>query len=138
MNKIYILFISSLFIIPGFLTVHGLQNGVQEFTPTNNTSSQNILEQVASDYQHGIKFRDVLPVAIGILAFGYFIWKSGKVLSKREVFLSKNKYTSEGVKNLPSKKKNHLRCKVSSNFPNYFIRVGSCLLFFHVCTKHVT
>ena len=117
MNKIYILFISSLFIIPGFLTVHGLQNGVQEFTPTNNTSSQNILEQVASDYQHGIKFRDVLPVAIGILAFGYFIWKSGKVLSKREVFLSKNKYTSEGVKISPVKRKTIYAVKYLVIFP---------------------
>jgi hypothetical protein len=105
MNKIFILFIACLFAIPGFLAVYGLQNGVQEFTSTNNTSSQNILEQVASDYQHGIKFRDVLPVAIGILAFGYFIWKSGKVLSKREVFLSKSRYTAEGTKNSPIKRK---------------------------------
>jgi len=105
MNKIFILFLVSLFAIPGFLAVYGQQNTVQVSTSTNNTSSQNIFEQVTSDYQHGIKFRDVLPVAIGILAFSYFIWKSGKVLSKREVFLSKSRYTAEGTKNSPVKRK---------------------------------
>jgi len=105
MNKTYILFIASLFAIPGVLAVYGQQNTVQDSTHTNSTSSQNIFEQVASDYHHGIKFRDVLPVAIGILAFSYFIWKSGKVLSKREVFLSKSKYTAEGTKISPIKRK---------------------------------
>ena len=107
MNKIFILFIASLFAIPGFLTVYGLQNAGQDnmLPYTNNTSSQNIFEQVASDYEHGIKFRDVIPVAIGILAFSFFIWKSGKVLSKREVFLSKSRYTSEGTKISPVKRK---------------------------------
>lgn len=97
MNKIYILFIVSLFAIPGFLAVYGQQNISQDSTSTNNTQSQNIFDQVVSDYQNGIKFKDVIPVAIGILAFSYFIWKSGKVLSKREVFTSKHKYTPEGI-----------------------------------------
>lgn len=97
MNKIFILFIASLFVIPGFLAVYGQQNISQDSTSTNNTQPQNIFDQVASDYQNGIKFRDIIPVAIGILAFSYFIWKSGKVLSKREVFTSKHKYTSEGT-----------------------------------------
>jgi hypothetical protein len=105
MNKIHILFIVSLFAIPGFLAVYGQQNTVQANMPTNNTSSQNIFEQVASDYQNGIKFRDVIPVAMGILAFSYFIWKSGKVLSKREIFLIKTKYTAEGSKISPAKRK---------------------------------
>ena len=105
MNKIFILFIASLFAIPGFLVVYGQQNTVQDITHTNSTSSQNIFEQVAFDYQHGIKFKDVIPVAIGILAFSYFIWKSGKVLSKREVFLSKSRYTAEGTKISPVKRK---------------------------------
>jgi hypothetical protein len=97
MNKIYILFIVSLFVIPGFFSAYGQQNIVQEITLSNN-ATQNIFEQAASNYEHGIKFRDVIPVAIGILAFGYFIWKSGKVLSKREVFLTKSRYTAEGIK----------------------------------------
>jgi hypothetical protein len=105
MNKIFILFIASIFVIPGFLAVYGQQNTIQDSTHVNNTSSQDIFQQVASDYQHGIKFRDVIPVAIGILAFGYFIWKSGKVLSKREVFLSKSRYTAEGIKISPVKRK---------------------------------
>jgi len=105
MNKFFILFIISFFAIPGFLAVYGQQNGVQDNTSTNNTTSQNIFEQVASDYEHGIRFKDVIPVAIGILAFSYFIWKSGKVLSKREVFRSKSKYTPEGTKISPVRRK---------------------------------
>jgi hypothetical protein len=97
MNKIFILFIVSFFAIPGFLAVYGQQNVSQDNMPTNNTSLQNIVDQVISDYQHGVKFKDVIPVAIGILAFSFFIWKSGKVLSKREVFTSKRKYTAEGI-----------------------------------------
>jgi hypothetical protein len=99
MKQIYMLFILGLFVITGFLPAYGQQNSGQDsIHAINNTSSQNIFDQVVSDYQHGIKFKDVIPVAIGILAFSYFIWKSGKVLSKREVFLSKNKYTAEGTK----------------------------------------
>ena len=99
MNKIYRLFILSLFVIPGFLGAYGQQNVVQNSTlPANNTSSQNIFEEVVSEYQHGVKFKDVIPVAIGILAFSYFIWKTSSVLSKREVFLIKSRYTVEGTK----------------------------------------
>lgn len=105
MNKIHILFIAGLFAIPGFLAVYGQQNTVQQIIPTNNTSSQSIIDQVISDYKHGVRFKDVIPVAMGILAFSYFIWKSGKVLSKREVFLSKNKYTAEGIENSPVRRK---------------------------------
>ncbi|TRZ78813.1 MAG: hypothetical protein D4R90_05405 [Nitrosopumilales archaeon] len=106
MNKIYILFIAGLFVIPGVITVHAQQNTVQDnIHASNNTSSHNILDEVIYDYQHGIRFKDVLPVAIGILAFSYFIWKSGKVLSKREVFLIKTKYTAEGSKVSPAKRK---------------------------------
>ena len=105
-NKIYILFIV-LFAIPGFLVVHGQKNAVQDnmlSNALNKTSSQDIFEQAVSEYQHGIKFKDVIPVAIGILAFSYFIWKSGRVLSKREVFLSKNKFTAEGPKISPGRR----------------------------------
>lgn len=105
MNKIFILFIVSLFAIPGFLTAYSQQNVGQDNISTNNTQSQNIFDQVASDYQNGIKFKDVIPVAIGILAFSYFIWKSGKVLSKREVFTSKRKYTAEGTEISARRKK---------------------------------
>ncbi|HEY6949750.1 MAG TPA: hypothetical protein VI146_03995, partial [Nitrososphaeraceae archaeon] len=105
MNKIFILFIVSLFVIPGFLAVYGQQNISQDNTSTNNTQPQNIYDQVASDYQNGIKFKDILPVAIGILAFSYFIWKSGKILSKREVFTSKHKYTSKGTEISAKRKK---------------------------------
>ena len=100
MSKIYILFIVILVSIPGLLGAHGLQNAVQNnasYNITNNTSSQNIFEEVISDYQHGVKFKDVIPVAIGILAFSYFIWKTSSILSKREVFKSKNKFTAEGT-----------------------------------------
>jgi len=105
MNKFFILFIVGLFTIPGLFAVYGQQNGIQDNASTNNTLSQNIFEQVASDYEHGIRFKDVVPVAIGILAFSYFIWKSGKVLSKREIFILKNKYTAEGSKISPARRK---------------------------------
>jgi hypothetical protein len=99
MNKIYRLFIASLFVIPGFLAVYGQQNIAQaSLLPTNNTSSQDLFEQVLSEYQHGVKFRDVIPVALGILVFSYFIWKTSSILSKREVFPPKNKDATEGTK----------------------------------------
>ena len=104
MNKIYLLFIASLFAIPG-VAVYGQQNAVQDGIHTNNTSSQNIFEQVVSDYKHGIKFIDVIPVAIGILAFSYFIWKTSAFVSKREVFALKKRYTAEGTKISPRRRK---------------------------------
>lgn len=99
MNKIYRIFIVSFFVIPGFLAAYGQQNAIQDSTPsaTNNASSQNIFDQVVSDYQNGVRFKDVIPVAIGILAFSYFIWKTSSILSKREIFLSKTRYTAEGI-----------------------------------------
>lgn len=108
MNKIFTLCVVSLFAIPGIVAVHGQQNVVQNNTftiPANNTSLQNIFEEVISDYQHGVKFREILPVAIGILAFSYFIWKSATVLSRREVFPSKNKYSAEGIEVSPRRRK---------------------------------
>jgi hypothetical protein len=107
MIKIHILFIACLFAIPGFLAVYAQQNAVQDNTlpNSNNTSSQNIFEQVVSYYQNGTKFRDVIPVAIGILAFSYFIWKTSSVLSKREVFRSKSRFTREGIKISPTRSK---------------------------------
>ena len=117
MNKSYILFIVSLFAIPGFLAVYGQQNVVQDIIPTNNTSSQNIFDQIISDYQHGVKFRDVIPAAIGILAFSFFIWKSGKILSKREVFTSKHKYTAEGTEISARRKKITYAIKYVLIFP---------------------
>ena len=100
MNKIYILFIVCLYAISGFIAVYGQQNGIEDnksLNTNNKTSSQNIWEQVSYDYQNGIRFKDVIPVAVGILAFSYFIWKSGSVLSKREVFLLQTKYPAEGT-----------------------------------------
>jgi len=99
-NKIYILFIVCLYAISGFIAVYGQQNGIEDnksLNTNNKTSSQNIWEQVSYDYQNGIRFKDVIPVAVGILAFSYFIWKSGSVLSKREVFLLQTKYPAEGT-----------------------------------------
>lgn len=117
MNKIYILFIVSLFAIPGFLAVYGQQNISQDSTPINNTQPQNIFDQVVSDYQNGIKFKDVIPVAIGILAFSYFIWKSGKILSKREVFTTKHKYTAEGTETSVRRKRVTYALKYVLIFP---------------------
>ncbi|WP_101476603.1 hypothetical protein [Candidatus Nitrosotalea bavarica] len=105
MNKITVLFIASLFVIPGFLAVHGQQNTVQDSTNTNNTTSQNIFDQFTADYQHGVKLRNVLPVAIGILAFSFFIVKTSTLLSKREIFTSKRRYTAEGVEISARRKK---------------------------------
>ena len=117
MNKIFLLFIVSLFVIPGFFAVYGQQNISQNNTSANNIQSQNIFDQVSSDYQNGIKFKDILPVAIGILAFSYFIWKSGKILSKREVFASKHKYTSEGTEISARRKKAAYAIKYLLIFP---------------------
>jgi hypothetical protein len=108
MNKIYVILVVGLFVLSGSFAGYGQQNAVHGnmlVNATSNTTSQNIFQQVASDYQNGIKFKDVIPVAIGILAFSYFIWKTGKVLSKREVFLLKSKYTAEGTKTSSERKK---------------------------------
>ncbi len=120
MNKIFIIFIVSLFVIPGLLTVYGQQNTVQDNilpNATNHTAPQNIWEQVSSDYQQGVKYRDVIPVAIGILLFSYFIWKSSSILSKREVFLSKGKYTTEGIEISSRRRKSTYLVKYLVIFP---------------------
>ena len=100
MNKIPILFILSFFITSGFLVVYGQQNGMEDklSNDLNNTSQQNLFEQAISQYEKGVKFRDVIPIAIGILGFSYFIWKTSHILSKREVFQIKNRFTAEGKK----------------------------------------
>lgn len=93
MNKIFVLFILS-FAIPGFLSVYGQSSDPMTLNATNTTS--NLFENAISQYVYGVKFKDVLPVAIGILAFSYFIWKTSSILSRREVFRQKTKYTASG------------------------------------------
>lgn len=98
MNKIFILFILS-FAIPGLLVTYGQPNN--EDLKTADTSNEpipsNIFEYAISQYEVGVKFKDVLPVAIGILLFSYFIWKTSSILSKREVFKQKITYTASGT-----------------------------------------
>jgi len=100
MNKIPILFILSFFITSGFLVVYGQQNEIEDkiSKDLNNTSQPNLFGQAISQYEKGVKFRNVIPAAIGILGFSYFIWKTSDVLSKREVFGEQNRFTTEGKK----------------------------------------
>jgi hypothetical protein len=97
MNKIFILFILS-FAIPGFLIVYGQSNNedLKTTNVSNEHTSLNIFEYTISQYDIGVKFKDVLPVAIGILLFSYFIWKTSSILSRREVFKKKITYTASG------------------------------------------
>jgi len=140
MNKIYILFIASLFFMPGFLAVYGQQNVVQaSILSTNYTSSQDLFEQAISEYQHGVKFRDVIPVALGILAFSYFIWKTSSVLSKREIFRSKNKYTTEGAKISPGRNKILYVVKYLVIFPMILYGwVAVCVFFMYVLSTSLS
>ena len=96
MNKIYLLVILSFFIVPMFLVAYGQQNGIEgnNVNDLNNVTSSNLFEKVISMYEGGVKFKQVIPVAIGILAFSFFIWKTAKFLSKREVFALKPKTTT--------------------------------------------
>lgn len=98
MHKIFILFILS-FTITGFLVAYGQSNNedLKTANVSNDPSSSNIFEYVFSQYEVGVKFKDVLPVAIGILLFSYFIWKTSSILSKREVFKQKITYTASGT-----------------------------------------
>lgn len=96
MNKIFILFILS-FVIPGFLVVYGQSSVDLTSSNTPNNSTSNIFENIISQYEIGVKFKDVLPVAIGILLFSYFIWKTSSILSRREVFKKKITYTASGA-----------------------------------------
>ena len=130
----------SLFALPGFLVVYGQQNGGQtSILPTNNTSSQDLFEQVVSEYQHGVKFKDVIPIAIGILAFSYFIWKTSSVLSKREVFLLKSKYTVEGTKISSGRKRIHFVVKYLVIFPLMLYGwVVVCVFFMYVLSTSLS
>jgi len=98
MNKISILIILS-FTIPGFLVVYGQSNNedLKTTNVSNEDTSLSIFEYAISQYNVGAKFKDVLPVAIGILLFSYFIWKTSSILSKREIFKKKIKYTASGT-----------------------------------------
>lgn len=105
MNKIFILVILS-FAVPGFLSTYGqLNTDSTSLTASNNTASSNIFEHAISEYVSGVRFKDVLPVAIGILGFSYFIWKTSSILSKREVFRQKTRYTASGTPPSLSKKR---------------------------------
>lgn len=97
MNKIFLLFILS-FAVPGLLVTYGQSNNEDLKTVNiSNESTSNIFEYAISQYEVGVKFKDVLPVAIGILLFSYFIWKTSSILSKREVFKQKITYTASGT-----------------------------------------
>lgn len=98
MNKIFILFILS-FAIPGFLVTYGQSNNddLKTVNVSNEPTPSNIFEYAISQYEVGVKFKDVLPVAIGILLFSYFIWKTSSILSRREVFRQKITYTASGI-----------------------------------------
>lgn len=97
MNKIIIFFILS-FAVPGFLSIYGQSN--TDLTPlndTNSTKTSNVFENIILQYASGVRFKDVLPIAIGILAFSYFIWKTSSILSKRDVFSQRLRYTPSGT-----------------------------------------
>jgi len=97
MNKIFVLLILSLS-IPVILVAYGQSNDVTDATNAQNDSAKpSLLEYVVSQYEHGIRFKDVLPVAIGILGFSYFIWKMAYFLSRREVFTKRLRYTAGGT-----------------------------------------
>ena len=97
MNKFFLLLLLSLS-LPVLLVAYGQQNDVNDATNDSNDSAKpSLLEHVISQYEHGIRFKDVLPVAIGILGFSYFIWKMSSILSRREVFTKKLRYTASGT-----------------------------------------
>lgn len=115
MNKIFVLFILS-FAIPGFLSVYGQSSDPVTLDAANNTTS-NLFENAISQYVSGVRFKDVLPVAIGILAFSYFIWKTSSILSRREVFRQKTKYTASGDTSSLNKKRISYAVKYVLIFP---------------------
>jgi len=96
MNKIFILIILG-FAVPGFLTIFGQSSELNIPNATNGNSASNIFEKTISDYASGLRFKDVLPVAIGILGFSYFIWKTSSILSKRDIFSKKLRYNASGT-----------------------------------------
>lgn len=117
MNKIFILFILS-FAIPGLLVVYGQSNNDLKTTDVSNGHTpSNIFEYAISQYEVGVKFKDVLPVAIGILLFSYFIWKTSSILSRREVFKQKITYTASGAPPSLSKQRIFYAVKYILIFP---------------------
>jgi len=115
MNKIFVLFILS-FAVPWILSVYGQSSDPVTLSAANNTRS-NLFENAISQYVTGVKFKDVLPVAIGILAFSYFIWKTSSILSRREVFRQKTKYTASGDASSLNKKRISYAVKYVLIFP---------------------
>jgi len=96
-NKIILFFILG-FVAPNFLVVYGQSNvDPLQLTISNNTNTSYIFGNLISEYASGVRFKDVIPMALGILAFSYFIWKTSSILSKREVFSQNLKYTSSGT-----------------------------------------
>jgi len=118
MNKIFVLFILS-FAIPGFLVVYGQSNNedLKTVNVSNEPAPSNIFEYAISQYEIGVKFKDVLPVAIGILLFSYFIWKTSSILSRREVFKKKITYTASGAPPSLSKQRISYAVKYIIIFP---------------------
>ena len=106
MNKIHLLIILSFFIVPSFLTVYGQPFGIQvnNTNDLNNATSQDLFQDVVSMYEGGVKFKEVIPVAIGILAFSFFIWKTAKFLSKREP-ITLNRISRISVENISERKR---------------------------------
>jgi len=96
----------SLYILPSILSAYGQQNGIQVNNTNNfsNATSSDLFQDVISMYEGGVKFKQVIPIAMGILAFSYFIWKTAKFLCKREVFTLKPK-TATYIENLSQSKR---------------------------------
>ena len=130
MNKIFILVILS-FAVPGFLSIYGQSNADPvPLNDSNNTLTSNIFEHAISDYLSGLRFKDVLLVAIGILGFSYFIWKTSSILSKREVFRQKTTYTASGAQPSLSKKRISYVVKYVLIFPIImYVWVVVCFFF---------
>ena len=100
MNKIHLLIVLSFFVTTEFSIAYGQQNGVEVNNISddlNNVSLANLSEKIISGYEDGVKFKEVILVAIGILAFSYFIWKTSKFLSKRDVFVLKQNLAATGT-----------------------------------------
>lgn len=96
LKKIFLATVFGL-LIHGFVIAYGQSDIGNDIATTNRSTPTNFFEYIATQYESGIKFRDAIPVAIGILAFSYFIWKTSNFLSKREVFAQKIKYTTGGT-----------------------------------------
>jgi hypothetical protein len=106
MNKIQLLIILSFFVPTSFIAVYGQPFGIQVNTTNNlnNPTSPDLFKDVVDMYENGVKFKEVLAVAIGILAFSFFIWKTAKFLSKREP-INLKRISSISVENLSERKR---------------------------------